>query len=627
MNRPAPWGAIITSVAERNPFTVGNATVDPVSREATWPGGSERLQPQTLKVLMALVNRRGEVATRDELVQLCWGGRIVGDDVINRSISILRQFAERAGGFEIETVPRAGYRLVETPTPALPSRHLWAMAAAVAGLVLLVIVGLQLRSSDKPSVAPAPTIALLPFAADSSDPEAAKLASATREAVANTLSQGAYAVSAIDDASHGKQPAADLVISGRLTSTSNAFVATVRMEETAHHIVVFDHQFSVPSTKADGLPDLVSGQVASQISATARLFAIDRRHPSDPQVFASLLQGSQAGLEGAGALHDYLRARPLAAENPGSALAQTDFAFNTAFALNDIPREQRADAVAEARLSADRAAALAPEFGDTSIPWCLLRSEQRMTECENHLRAAMRTDSDAPFVNWFLAIRVLEPAGRESEALELARASLAHDPYMPAKIGLMLRLLEATGQTAEADDLYRKSSHWWPNQPAISWPRMAGMAEGGDFKRLADFASQTEDPEKPDPILLAIGHGSAADIRKLCAAAQDFDSTVCMLALARQNNLDGAFALADRLYPSRRGRTTTDDDRIWLDNPGPNEVSFLTSRAAAPLRHDPRFLALADRTGLLDYWRSGRLPDFCTKVHEPVCAQIGRRAD
>jgi hypothetical protein len=34
---------------------------------------------------------------------------------------------------------------------------------------------------------------------------------------------------------------------------------------------------------------------------------------------------------------------------------------------------------------------------------------------------------------------------------------------------------------------------------------------------------------------------------------------------------------------------------------------------------------LADRVGLLDYWRSGRLPDFCTKAHEPVCARITRK--
>jgi tetratricopeptide (TPR) repeat protein len=463
---------------------------------------------------------------------------------------------------------------------------------------------------------------LLPFAADSPDSQAVKLASATREAVANTLSQGAYGVRTVDHISDDKAPSADFLISGHVTSISGNFVATIRMEEAAHHVVVFDHQFDVPRDSADSLPDLVSGQVASQISATAPLLAIERQHPSNPAVVAALLQGSQAGLDGAGALHDYQKTRPLAATNPNSALAQLTFAFNAAFALGDIPSEQKEDAVAAARSAADRAVALAPDFGDTYAPWCLLHSEQRMVECENHLRAGMRADPDAPFANWFLASRILEPAGRQDEALELARVSLAHDPYMPAKIALMLRLLEATGQTSAADELYRQSTRWWPNDPTINWFRTAGIAEGGDFERLKRFAEQTGDPKKPDPILVAISRNSVAAIRNSCAAAQGFDGDLCMLALAREGDSGAAFALADRLYPSRHAATSAEEDRIWFDNSSPNEVAFLTSRAASPLRRDSRFLALTDRVGLLDYWRSGRLPDFCTKTREPVCTQI-----
>ena len=113
MNRPFAGRPIIMELAAREPFRLGNAMIDPVAHEAHWPGGDERLQPQAFKVLMALAAKRGDVVTRDELVELCWDGRIVGDDVINRAISLLRPFAERAGGFSIVTVPRVGYRLIE----------------------------------------------------------------------------------------------------------------------------------------------------------------------------------------------------------------------------------------------------------------------------------------------------------------------------------------------------------------------------------------------------------------------------------------------------------------------------------------------------------------------------------
>ena len=54
------------------PFDVGGAAIDPVSREAKYAGGQERLQPQTLKVLIALARRRDQVVTRSELVDSCW---------------------------------------------------------------------------------------------------------------------------------------------------------------------------------------------------------------------------------------------------------------------------------------------------------------------------------------------------------------------------------------------------------------------------------------------------------------------------------------------------------------------------------------------------------------------------
>ena len=66
MNRPAPWRSIMATVVDRRPFRVGGATVDPISREASWPGGKERLQPQTLKVLVDAgePSRRGRDARR-----------------------------------------------------------------------------------------------------------------------------------------------------------------------------------------------------------------------------------------------------------------------------------------------------------------------------------------------------------------------------------------------------------------------------------------------------------------------------------------------------------------------------------------------------------------------------------
>ena len=113
-------------------FRVGAATIDPVSRDASFEGGKERLQPQNVKVLIALSQKTGEAVRREELIERCWDGRIVGEDVINRSISTLRQFARRAGGFAIETVPRCGYRLIEAPDSGAKIQARWLAAAGGA---------------------------------------------------------------------------------------------------------------------------------------------------------------------------------------------------------------------------------------------------------------------------------------------------------------------------------------------------------------------------------------------------------------------------------------------------------------------------------------------------------------
>ena len=113
MDRPASWISGRIELPAAKLFNVGNASIDPRSREAKYGGEYERLQPQTLKVLIALVRSKGVVVRRDELIEPCWDGRFVGDDVINRAILLLRGLADRAGGFAIETVPRVGYRLIE----------------------------------------------------------------------------------------------------------------------------------------------------------------------------------------------------------------------------------------------------------------------------------------------------------------------------------------------------------------------------------------------------------------------------------------------------------------------------------------------------------------------------------
>ncbi len=250
--------------------------------------------------------------------------------------------------------------------------------------------------------------------------------------------------------------------------------------------MVFSRQFETSRDKGGAFAELIGAQVAAVLSWTAPIISMERRHPSDPAITASLLQSNAESFDSASVLHDYETARRLVANAPNSPLAQNSFAFNTAFALSGLPRADRADAVAAARRALHRTIELAPEYGGGYIPWCLLHSEQRWIECEDHLRAGMRADSDGPFNNWFLAI-LLNNAGRNREATELASLSLAHDQYMPYKIALMLRLLEISGRKEDEAALNEQANRWWPANPAIAWYRLTERRKAGISTRWSDY--------------------------------------------------------------------------------------------------------------------------------------------
>lgn len=102
------------SLAELPDFVVGEAFVSPATRTITGPGGTAQVEPRVMQVLIVLADAGGSVVTRDTLLARCWGGVYAGDDSLNRAIAGVRRVASGIAGdsFEIETIPRTGYRLI-----------------------------------------------------------------------------------------------------------------------------------------------------------------------------------------------------------------------------------------------------------------------------------------------------------------------------------------------------------------------------------------------------------------------------------------------------------------------------------------------------------------------------------
>lgn len=526
-------------------------------------------------------------------------------------------------------------RLASTPpeSPAAPVttqqrmslRRRWIGRTAVAFVVLLAVgtAGVLLKKREAlANRSSPPVIALLPFAATSSDPAVRDAASQARESVAHAFSDSGVPVR-LTESMPQTGSSEDYVMTGEIGGSAQKLLATVQMEDAAHHITIWSRHFEAAGDDAANLPDRMGAQVAGTLSWAGALRSLERR---DPQLTAEALR--QNDLTG-DPLRNYEVAQRLAAETPNWGMAQLDFAMDTSFALDQLPRDQRAGAVDAARRASDRAKALQPNFGDVYIPWCVLHSSVRAMECEDRLRAGLRADPDAPFLNFFLS-NLLREVGRFQEAFQLASLAHSHDPYMPEKIKALVRTSEIVGESAQAESLYKQGMRWWPGFD-FSFARVSGILDRGGLRALEALPQESGTGDlwsggKIRDLLDGLRSNSPTLLKRSCAqAARSFFAVACMLAFADGGDLDDAYALADQLYPQRVGRTPAEEEQLWLDDPAPLSREFITSAAASPMRRDPRYLQLAQRVGLLDYWRSGRLPDFCRAPHpEPICAKILR---
>lgn len=548
-----------------------------------------------------------------------------------RTIALLRAIDKRAKG---RASPSIAAEPKRTFAPQ-PSKRLWIVAAAifliigVAGTALFIFSGRgQGDHTGKP------TMALLPFTASSSDPQLRELAGQARDALSHTLSQSAMPARLLDSVPADRSAAGDFLISGEMSRSADKIVATVRLDEAAHGVTVFSKRLEADPQQVPDFPERIGAQIAGVLSNRSILRILDRRHPVDPALMTELLAGEGAD----DPLQDYQNAKRVVAKAPDLPSAQIAKAIFTGLVLDQLPADERPGAVVEARRAADKGLQLAPDFGDTYLAWCLLHSETLRVECEDHLRAGNRVDPDAPYLTGVLA-ELLRSVGRFDEAVDVMRLNYVHDRYDNGKIGTTLRTLEATDNSAEASKIYVQGIRWWPDyRPNFSRERVYGMIDRGDFDAIRRFEQEVGfDALGPNyrpstAIAAAVKSKSIPALRTACDKSNFTGEGVfilvarCMMAFSIVGDMDSAYAIADKVYQRRLGRTAAETESIWLNDPhNAPPLDLITSGAAAGMRRDPRYLALAQRVGLLDYWRSGRPPDFCRKSPEPICPQLRAR--
>lgn len=130
-------------------FRVGDVDVAPETGAVSGPKGGATLDPKVMDVLVCLVMARGQLVTRDQIMESVWPGVVVTDFALSRCIYQLRRSLGRvsvADASPIETLPKRGYRLTwqvdDTGSSAAPATLPTVRTDSSRTLVGLILTGI-----------------------------------------------------------------------------------------------------------------------------------------------------------------------------------------------------------------------------------------------------------------------------------------------------------------------------------------------------------------------------------------------------------------------------------------------------------------------------------------------------
>jgi len=623
-------------------FRLGSLCVQPSTLQVSTGGSARTLERRVMQVLVALTDAAGAVVSRDRLVDLCWGGRAVSEDAINRAIAKVRRLGSDSGAFGIETIPRVGYRLVEGAAEVPPkSKHrgTWSLVAAAVLLVALAALVWNLWGAGEPTV---PSIAVAEFTPLNADPDAKLYAESVSTSVSNALvATGATLASAdrpfasFEDA---RGAGAALLVKGAVRRQGETIRVTAEVQSARTGATILTKDFEAPAAEAASLPD----RVAAALSSSLWLWIDDSRIETDPAITEEILRIENSWDNSWP--RSWGLARDLARANPNSATAQANFAFITGFGLSSIPLEERKAAIAAARESASRATRIRPEYG--YITPCLLTPPGVVLtgECDKALRRAVAADPEPPYASVYFASH-LAHAGRVREAATLFDNALSQSPYDAGWLDWRMFTLqmERPAGDDELPAIRARAQRYAPDTLKDEFRYRSAVANGN----FTAAKALLDDPSTGESILTGAGKDivnsvfravrtrspdDAAAARRQCLPpppewnVPDVAFGTCLVGLTMTGDLDSFFALAQRGYPDLQCCSKADQEKRWLDSGSLYYPRVeLWGSAMAPARADRRFIEIARRTGLLAYWKSGHPPDFCGFERAPVCQLLSSR--
>jgi TolB-like protein/Tfp pilus assembly protein PilF len=428
-----------------------------------------------------------------------------------------------------------------------------------------------------------------------------------------------------DLAARSKTLGVGLMFSGAVQAKGPDIEVSMRLDDPVQHATLWTAEMSGPAAQLDQLQARVGALTLAVLNCSAQALAPNVRiSDAALQAFLHACELSQTaahGLAGRRQTYAMLDAmRQAAREAPNFAAAHSvlakHLAFVAAYHLLDQVHPIRQEADNEAR----RALQLDPKDPDSFVALGLLAPPLDFAKRESFFRQALVSNPGWPHANGFLG-NVMTDTGRLQDAASLyqraASVNQLSNDWATEAAGGLIRI----GDTEQADHELARLSQLWPDDAenlSYQLDSMIAQQRWSDATKLLDKTSEFPDDFSRSwiagwrELLSALQSSNPAarqSVRESLLVSAPTDARHAIYGLALLGFTDDAFSVA--LHDMRIDATQEDS------------AGFLFAPEVAPLLRDRRFIALAARFGLVDYWRrTGRWPDFCLKPGLPYsCAQ------
>jgi TolB-like protein/DNA-binding winged helix-turn-helix (wHTH) protein len=454
--------------------------VDPAVGELRKSGLKIRLQEQPFQILAALLERPGEIVSRDDLRRRLWPNDTFVDfrHSVNTAVGRLREALDDSADNPrfIETVPRRGYRFiapverlggtapgqndqeasVTSAMPVLspadsPPRTLWRLAAAGVAFAATVTTGLYLLQRRAPKPGPHRImLAVLPFRNLSGDPGQDFASDAMTEEMITHLGRLApqslgviartsvmkYRDSTADAKTIGRDLGVDYLLEGSVRRGPG------RVDATAQLIRVKDQTHLWAETYERRLADLftIERDIARGIAQSLALQLLPAQEAALARATTMNTDAYQAWLEGAEQLREGTKAGFENAVDSFARATRSDPAWPLAWDAiarawlkqADYHFISSDDAVARARPAVEKALA-----ADESIPEShvllaeiLDRVDRRQPGIEQAYRRALELNPSNADAHLAYA-SYLREAQRYADSLRECHEAVRLDPLAP----------------------------------------------------------------------------------------------------------------------------------------------------------------------------------------------------